>query len=278
MSIPASNPLFKHFRQPAVYLKLPSQGTFWKESAIDIPATGEIPVYPMTVKDEITFKTPDALMNGEGVVTVIESCCPNIKNAWDVPLSDLDPILISIRIASYGPTMDFQTKCPHCNAENEHTVDLRVLLDNLKTPTYPTVTINNLKFQFKPPKFEALNQVNIYRFEQQKLINAITDSNLSEEEKTAQFKALFPKVTDLNIMSIVNAIDSIVTEDGTRVDNQEHIKEFITNCDMPTYTRIKESIENISKSNKTDPVNLTCSECNEAYKTELNFEEANFFG
>ncbi len=53
MANPANNPLFKHFRQPAIYLKLPGQGRFWPEDAIDIPPTGEIPVYPMTVKDGI---------------------------------------------------------------------------------------------------------------------------------------------------------------------------------------------------------------------------------
>ena len=61
MSNPASNPLFKHFKQPAIYLNLPSKGQYWPEGSIDYPATGDIPVYPMTVKDEITLKTPDAL-------------------------------------------------------------------------------------------------------------------------------------------------------------------------------------------------------------------------
>jgi hypothetical protein len=71
-----SNPLAKHFRQPAIYLRLPSQGQYWPENAITLPVTGELPVYPMTTKDEITLRTPDALINGTGVVSVIESCIP----------------------------------------------------------------------------------------------------------------------------------------------------------------------------------------------------------
>ena len=59
MSGLSNNPLAKHFRQPVMYIKLPSQGRWWANNAIEIPVTGEIPVYAMTARDEITFKTPD---------------------------------------------------------------------------------------------------------------------------------------------------------------------------------------------------------------------------
>ena len=48
------------------------------DGAIQIPTT-RIPVLPMSTRDEITINTPDALMNGQGVVDMIHSCCPNIK-------------------------------------------------------------------------------------------------------------------------------------------------------------------------------------------------------
>ena len=81
MQINSSNPLAKHFRQPALYIKLPSSGRFWPDGSIEIPLNGEIPVYPMTAKDEIMIRTPDALLNGAGTVSVIQSCCPNILDA-----------------------------------------------------------------------------------------------------------------------------------------------------------------------------------------------------
>ena len=102
---PQSNPLAKHFRQPALYVKLTSNGSFWPDGSLDLPVTGEIPIYPMTTKDEITLRTPDALINGTSVVKVIESCAPNIKDAWKMPTVDVDSTLIAIRIASYGPKM-----------------------------------------------------------------------------------------------------------------------------------------------------------------------------
>mgnify|MGYP003705654645 CR=1 FL=1 len=114
MNSNTQNPLSKHFRQPSIYIKLPSKGRFWPENTLELPLNGEIPVYPMTVKDELTLRTPDALLNGTGMVDVIKSCCPNIKDPWAMPAVDVDPVFIAIRLASYGPTMELNTTCTNC--------------------------------------------------------------------------------------------------------------------------------------------------------------------
>lgn len=278
MANPANNPLFKHFRQPAIYLKLPSQGRFWPDDAIDIPPTGELPIYPMTVKDEITIKTPDALMNGLGVVEVIQSCCPNIKNAWKTPAADLDAILIAIRLASYGSDMDIETTCPKCNEENSNVIDLTVLLDNYKMPKYVSTTIEDLTFNFKPQAYETINNNNMMVFEQQKLLDTISRSDLPDEEKTKQFNLIFPKLTEMNVMSLVYCIESIVTDDDKEVTESKYIKEFVENCDRKVYSAIKDKIETIVKSTKPESLNITCPECQETYMSELSFDNANFFG
>jgi hypothetical protein len=72
----------------------------------------ELPVFPMTAIDEITYRTPDALFNGQAVVNVIQSCIPDIRDAWKTPGADLNAILVAIRIASYGHDMDMTVKCP----------------------------------------------------------------------------------------------------------------------------------------------------------------------
>ena len=114
MSENSANPLAKHFRQPAIYTKLPSQGEFWPAGALELPANGEVPIYPMTARDEIILRTPDALLNGQGVVDVLQSCCPSVKDAWKLPSIDVDAILIAVRIATYGNQLDVDATCPHC--------------------------------------------------------------------------------------------------------------------------------------------------------------------
>ena len=92
-------------RQPKIYIKLPSNGEFWPQGSIQPTETGEYPVYSMTAQDELRLKIPDALMNGQAMVDVIENCIPNIKNAWVMHNIDMDIILIAIRIATYGEKM-----------------------------------------------------------------------------------------------------------------------------------------------------------------------------
>ena len=86
-----TNPLNKYFRQAAIHITLPSNGDY-PPHVVTPSATGEFPVMPMTAKDEIKFKTPDALMNGQGVVDVIQSGIPNIKDAWQIKSHDVDTI------------------------------------------------------------------------------------------------------------------------------------------------------------------------------------------
>lgn len=67
------NPLSQFFRQPKIYMTLPSKGKFYPPDALDMPENGELPVFAMTAKDELLMRTPDALMNGASTVEVIKS-------------------------------------------------------------------------------------------------------------------------------------------------------------------------------------------------------------
>ena len=279
MSSTSQNPLSGHFRQPALHLKLPSGGQFYTPDSIDMPVTGEIPVYPMTVKDELSLKTPDALMNGSGVVAVIQSCCPNIRNAWQVPSLDLDRILIAIRLATYGSGMDVNSNCPHCGERNEHTVDLRTVLDNAPTVDFQkTSEIDNLVFKFKPQNYRGITQTGQVAFEEQRLVDSITrNTSLPEEEKLRLFNKSFDKLKQMNVDVIVNSILSIVTPDGTEVTSAVYITEFINNCSRQSYMKIKDQIQELVNTLRLPDLDLTCDECSKAYKSKMDFDTTNFF-
>jgi hypothetical protein len=276
------NPLAKHFRQPAIYLKLPSSGHFYPEGTLELPVDGKIPIYPMTVKDEITLRTPDALMKGGGMIDVVKSCCPNIKDPWAMPSVDLDAVFIALRLASYGAGMDVTTSCPHCTNSNEHTVDLRGLLDNVKPVNFKDpVTIDGLKFQFKPQKYQDINKVNLLTFEEQRLVNAIIlNDELGQEEKNRQFAESFDKINKMNIETVVVSIKNITTEEGDVVTDTVQITEFLESCSRKTYNDIKEAVQKLIDANKMDPINVQCEneDCLKEYPTTITFDQSNFFG
>jgi hypothetical protein len=47
------NPLANYFRQPKIFVALPSKGLFYPEGALDVSETGEYAVYAMTYKNEL---------------------------------------------------------------------------------------------------------------------------------------------------------------------------------------------------------------------------------
>ena len=128
---PMNNPLSNYFRQPKLYIKLPSHGEFYAEGSLDRSDIDEYAVYAMTAKDELMFKTPDALMNGQATVEVIKSCVPAIKNPWQMPSIDLDAVLIAIRLATYGENLDVSSSCPSCGHLNDYILNLLQYLDTV---------------------------------------------------------------------------------------------------------------------------------------------------
>lgn len=271
------NPLAKHFRQPAIYLKLPSGGKFYPAGGVETNVAGEIPIYPMTAKDELSLNTPDALMNGDSMIWVFKSCCPSIVDPWSIPSIDLDALLIAIRIASYGNSMDINSKCPHCTHDNEHTINLTALLESIPQANISEETeLDGLTFKFQPPTYRYINQLNIKTYEERRLINNILNSELSDEEKKLEFDKSFKTLTEMNIQQVLSSIQSI-TVDGQIVDDPVYIREYLLNASRTAYVKIKQEAELILRTNKLPPIELTCNGCQATYSTEIEFDQSNFF-
>lgn len=274
----SSNPLSNFFRQPAIHLKLPSRGKFWPDNTLDLPVTGEIPIYPMTTKDEITLRTPDALLNGSGVVELIHSCCPNVSDAWSMPSIDVDAVIIAIRIASYGQNMDFDNRCPHCKEENTHSLDLTAILDNLKVPDFQTpVKHNGLTFRLKPQSYFSLNETNKQNFEEQQLLRN-TAEIADEEEKLRIFNEQLQRIIVLSIKLVTDCTECIVTPDGIKVTDQEHIKEFYERAESRLVNMIRDHISTIVKDSAIPDVTVNCGSCEKEYTINLTFDYSSFFG
>jgi len=279
---PAStNPLARHFRQPAIYFRLPSRGAFWPANTLTLPAHGEIGIMPMTTRDEITLKTPDALLNGQGVVSVIESCCPDITDAWQMPSIDVDATLIAIRIASYGHQMDFDTTCPHCGSVNEHAIDLTQVLSNIQAPDYNIpLEVSGLKITLKPQPYTSANKTNMIAFEEQQLLRTLADMDDNPESAKARFDQHLSKVIELNIGLLSTSTAAIITDDGTVVTDQQYISEFFNNADTRVIKAVQGRLKELSDEAGIRPVLVICLnlECQKEFPVSITFDYSSFFG
>ena len=273
----SSNPLAQYFRQPAIYMRLPSQGSFYPKDALELTPTGELPIYPMTALDEITYRTPDALFNGQAVVSVIQSCVPNIKNAWAMPSVDLNAVLTAIRIASYGSDLGIQSQCPACSEENEYEADLRLLLDNIKPHDFSSpLTFGDLTVVFKPMTYDESNKSSSLLFEQQKTVQTIYDSDLAEDKKLEAMNNSMAKMTELTMQALKHNIAVIRTPAAT-VAETEFIDEFLRNCDRETFHSIRDHIIKLRESSEMPPLAIKCAACEHQYEQQLTLDQTSFF-
>ena len=224
-----SNPLKKYYRQPKQFVKLPSNYRFYTEGSISVPESREVAVYPMTAKDEMMFKTPDALLNGQATVDVIQSCIPAIKDAWQMPSIDCDAALMSIRMATYGTKMTVPITVPKTKIEKDLELDLQTSLGGILAAEYKdTFLWENMEIKTKPLSYAEFTKSALKSFEQARLQATVVDTKLSDEEKIAQFNVSFQKLTQLNVDMVVQTIESIRV-DGQTVTDKKQIKEFVDN-------------------------------------------------
>lgn len=276
-TVPA-NPLSKYFRKPSIYLRLPSRGEFWPVGSLDLPQNGEIPVYPMTAADEIVLKTPDALMNGQGVVEVIKSCCPNIINPWQMPSIDVDVVLISIRIATYGDIMEVETVCPSCKEEAVYDVPLSNVLASAVTPDYTEpVLFDGLTIKLKPQPYFSVNQTNMVGYEEQRILQTINDDALDDNTRKSMFEEHLKRLVDLNIQLVADSTEKITAPEGVEVTDPALITDFYKHTGRQLLKDIQDRLKQYSAEASIKPYSVQCNHCQHKYEVPIIFDYANFF-
>tara|TARA_Y100000114_G_scaffold156656_1_gene184629 strand:+ start:1050 stop:1907 length:858 start_codon:yes stop_codon:yes gene_type:complete len=277
-----TNPLNKYFRQASVYIKLPS-GLEYPESVVEKSESGELAVQPMTAMDEIKFKTPDALMNGQGVVDVIQSCIPQIKDAWKIVSYDIDAIFLAIRIATYGETMDITYNMPGTQDQKQHTINLPAFLDEISRQKIEhSFKIKELTFHVSPLTYRDMNLVSLETFQQQKIYASLRTSNITDEDKVKTFDESFKKMNDLTQEILLKNISRIDTGTET-VSDPQYISEFLKNGDAKLISEIQKNLARLRMQGSAPSVKLKSSEDDikkgapASYEVPVTFDTANFF-
>jgi hypothetical protein len=272
------NPLSQWFRQPKIYIRLPSKGEFYPEGALDKSVNDEYAVYAMTAKDELMFKTPDALLSGQTTVEVIKSCIPSILNPWTMPSLDLDAALIAIRIATYGEGMDVSADCPFCNHENDYEINLVGWLEKVSGFNFETeINIEPLTIHIRPYTYKEITEASLKTFEQQRIIAIVNDENLSDELKIEKFSESFVKLTELTVDTMAKCIWKISTPAG-EVTNLTDILEFIQNSPKDVFQRISDHIATLKNRVALGEQEVACKECEKEFRMPIELDQSSFFG
>ena len=280
---PEINPLQKYFRQPKLYLSLPSKGRYYPAGSIDLPDTNEIPVFPMTARDELVMKTPDALLNGQATVDVISSCVPAIKDPWKMPALDIDAVLVAIRIASFGDTLEVSANVPVINEKRDYQLDLNKILQKFMNITYEdTFHIQNMKVKIRPLTYKEFTETSLKTFEEQRIFQVVNNEKISEEEKLKKFNDSFRRLTDMTVTMMNRSVVAIEV-DGQEVTNPQHIQDFLNNSSRDFYQGILKHLEGEKTKFTIEPMKVKSTEedidkgAPETFEIPVSFDQANFF-
>jgi hypothetical protein len=272
-----SNPLSQYFRQPAIFIRLPSQGKFYPANAIEHTVNGEYPVLPMTTMDEITYRTPDALFNGQAVCSVIQSCIPNIKDAWAVPNVDLDTMLVAIRIATYGNDLDINTVCPNCETETEYTMNLTQILSSIEGIDYSqSLKIGDLEIYFQPLSYKQMNENSLTQFEEQRALQSLQETATVDNESIKQLSDVLKKINGITTRAMAQSIAMVKTPTA-QVTEFDHIQEWLGNCDRNMFGQIGDFIIQNKQKSELQPMHIQCSNCNHQYDQPFTLNMTDFF-
>ncbi len=271
----SNNPLQQYFRQPKIYVSLPSQGVYNAPGMIQ-GDVNKIPVYGMTGMDEIMARTPDALLTGESTVKIIESCCPSIKNAWDLSSLDTELIFSAIRIATYGNKLGVSSTCQHCDHSNSYDIDLSFIIEHFSNCKFDNqVVLENLIVKIQPLTYKRKSEFAMKNFQLQQKLNQV-DFMENEDEKRLKIVELFKEMGNIQNEIYIQCVES-VEADNRVVTERPFITEWLLNCDRAVFDKIKEQIEKNQKLWSIPDFPAICEECKGEIKLRLDLDQSNFF-
>jgi hypothetical protein len=273
------NPLKGYFRQFKIYIKLPSGTSYYTPGAINFTDAGEIGIMPMTGKDELILKNPDALLNGEALIELIKSCVPAVSDPRLLLTNDIDAIVTAIRYATYNDALETELSCPECKHKNSYKLNLQYSLDNMEylEPEYVVNLDSGLSVFVRPYGFPELLKGLHAQFEQGKLTRAIENESISEEQRMKLFATAFKELSTVTYTLMLSSVVKVVDESNNiNVNNKDDIKEFLQNIDKKSSDKIADLIKEINQIGIKKSFTAVCEKCNHSWESEVDFNPVNF--
>ena len=274
------NPLQSYYRHKEIFVKLPTKAK-WMSNPPELTPDGEIGVRPMTVSDELLLTIPDALYNGESMFNLIESVCPDMGDAREIMLPDVDVILLASRATSFEKTFPVSATCTHCEANQMFDIDLQSVLGKVTMITEETeVEIDGLVVEMRPNSLKALTASNIKGSETARLLASIKgQEDLENINKKEEYVQGLQQIAAANIVLVADAIIKVTMPDGNEVTDTQHIIDWLSNTNRKTLDVLTNQQRLMNTNGRPKIFDFTCGEedCAKVFNAEVEFNPSFFF-
>ena len=259
-----TNPLLASLaKMPGSTFRLPSQGLFYDSGELDPSVkNGEVEVYPMTAIDEIILSTPDKLLSGKAITEVFARCVPQILNPDKLLAKDVDFLMICLRLASFGSTLEIDHK-HNCTDAKKH--QYRVVLDDMVKSTksidptslqreYVVTMPNGQVVALKP-----LTYSNVVQLYQTTALIKGTDLTQTEAEQL---------VVD-TLASVIKSVDD--------VSDAAMIREWVLNVPLGWKKQLEKAAQHVSDWGIDLVHRDVCRDCGEVIEIPIAANPVSFF-
>ena len=234
-------------------VELPSKGKFYDS----IPGT--LNIRAMTGEEEQILATPRHVRKGVAIDMIFRKCIQESIQTQELLSVDREYLLIFLRGISYTPEYDVEIKCPSCNTNFNHVIDLSELEvtgcpeefgpDDL-TGTLPT---SGFRFRYRLATGEDEQSVTRYREARLQHLDQAEDDTLLY--RTALLLEAIEGVTDRNELNLLLK--------KLPINDVAHLRSVINEPPFGVNTEIDILCPNVN--------------CNHDFKIDLPLESSFFF-
>ena len=244
-----TNPLQQFFRKPKFTILLPSRGKWYPKNTIS-STNGEVEIYAMTASDDTRFKTSEILLSSKATYDLIKSCVPALKDPEQIPIVDLDVIMMSIRRASQGDQIKYNVSIPGTDKFQDINLSIEQLVKDFPNAeaiwdeelNISNESGNTLHLLIKPINLRTLFLATKQIIKQQQLASDITTSSSSNDEKINELDTQMKSLGNISVNMIGDSIRKVSTDEFT-TENSNEIKQFIAMIDLEYFRSIQAHVD-----------------------------------
>lgn len=288
-----SNVLIDDMREvsavPHVDIALPTRGRFYVQGEVidDNYSPDEIPVGPISVLDESSFRDPLMMISGKAVTKMINRVCPAITDPGKLCELDIQAILIACRIASYGPIMTISTDCS-CGETNQLQIDLNehiLRFDPYSEEEWEKFIVRieetGQVVHLRPMLYDDIINMTMGMISSSNKIAAFDDVGDDEalsKEFIEMYASVWNETINNNIHALVDSILTVYTSKGQPVTDRETILEWIGTLSPSNTKLITDSITDINAEiRKRSELEYQCQKCGKVSNIFLELDPQKLF-
>lgn len=255
-----NNPLLEKLRiVHGTTIALPSRGLLYPEGVLDPNVLdGEIRIHPMTIRDEILMRTPDALFSGETIQRVIGRCAPDVLQPLKLHFTDLDFIMLALRKISYGPELEinFQHDCEDSKGHS-YVVNID---ERLNDCIHLDPLLVTEQYELHLPEF---NQTVHFKPLNAEDMIAILQPDIEWSKEDEEREMIQMAITQ------ISAVDDIT--------DRAHIYEWAAQIPARAMRDVRIKLEKLSRWGVTYKFGIKCRDCGQPIDADIPLNPVSFF-